>query len=462
MRDLYDGFTLGDARLDQRFARLRASAEFRPDASFPVLAGSEAAREATYRFFNNKRVTLGGMLAPHFRSSVERLRTHPVVLVLHDSSEFKFGGEARRPGLGRMPSGQGFLGHFALGVAANGTREPLGILGVTTIFRDGPLRRANQTRRWAPDRESLRWRDLMLEVEDRAKHPALVHVMDREADSYELLHLMAQRSLRFVIRLNKQRLARGVDDDVWIPTDEQLASTRMTLEREVTISRRSANRPEGPRRTHPPREGRAVTLSIGAQRIVLRRPGKAPAGLPPTLTVNVVRVWEANPPPGEQPIEWTLLTSESIDSKDDLERVVDWYRARWVIEEFFKALKTGCRYEERQLENRPALLNALALFIPIACSLLALRTEARCAERSAEPSTVVTKTQLAVLRHLLPKLLTKEVTARTVYLAIAEVGGHVSSNGEPGWLVLTRGYTKLIEYERIWALAIEAQKCDQT
>jgi len=459
-RDAYEGFSFGDARLDRRFAWLREAAERMPGASFPVLSGSEPAREATYRFLNNPRVTLAGMIGPHIASSVDRLRQSPLALIVHDSSELKFTGDFPRPGLGRMPSGQGFLGHFALAVTADGQRAPLGVVGVSTLFRGAEQRVANRTRRSATDRESLRWRDLILEVEERAQHAALIHVMDREADSYELLHLMQQKGLRFVVRLNRERMVHGVDDDAWVTTEAQMSSTQTVITREIRLSRRTAKRPEGPRRTHPPREGREATICLGAQQIVVRRPLKAPAGHPQMLTVNVVRVWEPNPPPNQDPVEWLLLTSEPIDSVAALERVVDWYRARWVIEEFFKALKTGCNYEQRQLENRGALLNALGLFIPVAWQMIALRTEARRAE--VMPSTVISTTQIEILRQLLPKKLPPQPTARAVYLAVAEIGGHIANNGEPGWLVLSRGLTRLRDYETIWRLARRKERCDQS
>jgi hypothetical protein len=98
---------------------------------------------------------------------------------------------------------------------------------------------------------------------------------------------------------------------------------------------------------------------------------------PPSLTVNVVRVWELETPEGEIPVEWLLFTSEPVDVAPQISQVVDWYRARWVIEEYFKSLKTGCAYEERQLESRHALENALALLLPIAWQLLLLRQLAR-------------------------------------------------------------------------------------
>jgi len=58
-----------------------------------------------------------------------------------------------------------------------------------------------------------------------------------------------------------------------------------------------------------------------------------------------------------------LFTSEVVERLEDATAVVDHYRARWIIEEYFKALKTGCGFEKRQLTSLLGLLRALALFI---------------------------------------------------------------------------------------------------
>jgi hypothetical protein len=82
-------------------------------------------------------------------------------------------------------------------------------------------------------------------------------------------------------------------------------------------------------------------------------------------------------PKGEQAIEWYLVTNEPIGTTEQVAAIVDAYRARWVIEELFKALKTGCQIEKRQLESYEALRNALALFLPIAVGLGPEGIEAR-------------------------------------------------------------------------------------
>ncbi len=86
---------------------------------------------------------------------------------------------------------------------------------------------------------------------------------------------------------------------------------------------------------------------------------------------------ERDCPKGQEPIVWYLVTNEPIDTAEQVAEVVDAYRARWVIEEFFKALKTGCQIEKRQMESYEALRIALALFLPIAVRLLALCDAAR-------------------------------------------------------------------------------------
>jgi hypothetical protein len=147
-----------------------------------------------------------------------------------------------------------------------------------------------------------------------------------------------------------------------------------------------------------------------------------------------------------------LVTTEPIETPEDIERVVDFYRARWLIEEFFKALESGCDFEGRQLETRAALLNALALFSAVAWRLLLLRSLAR--EHSDEPAEeALTEVQLKILRRESKRVaLGASVTVREAYLAIAGLGGHLKRNGEPGWQTLGRGFEDLLQFERGWAL----------
>lgn len=48
-------------------------------------------------------------------------------------------------------------------------------------------------------------------------------------------------------------------------------------------------------------------------------------------------------------------------------------------------------------------------------------------------------------------------TVHEALWAIAGLGGHMKTNGEPGWLVLHRGTTKLLAYEQGWAARENAE-----
>jgi hypothetical protein len=160
------------------------------------------------------------------------------------------------------------------------------------------------------------------------------------------------------------------------------------------------------------------------------------------IEVNVVHVYEVDAPEGTEAVEWFLFTTEPTRTRDEVLAVVDCYRRRWVIEEFFRAVKTGCAYEQRQLEGRHAWLTLLAITLPLAWRLLRLRHLARSVP-DAPATNVLTQTEIDVLRHLKPHRISSRPTVLEVMSAVAEMGGHVKNNGNPGWLVLHRGMSKL-------------------
>lgn len=183
-----------------------------------------------------------------------------------------------------------------------------------------------------------------------------------------------------------------------------------------------------------------------AETVHLARPSGAVDTLPLTLAVHVVEVREVEPPEGEEPVHWVLYTQEPIETAADLLRIVALYTTRWVIEESCKALKTGCAYEARQLESYDALRVLLAMLLPIATRVLSYRTLAHhtpalAAEHAADEET----------RQLLaasPRVnWPKAPTVKDLLWAIAALGGHRPSNGEPGWQTLLRGM-EVLELQR--------------
>ena len=437
------GAELGDGRRNARLVRLAESVARKPDASFPK-AMTAAELEAAYRFFNNVKVKPAQILEPHVRQTMERMADEVVTLVAHDTTTVSFKSEDRDELAGRGDSQQ-FLAHCSLALRADGSRQPLGVLAMSHHL---PVK--------TPDRSlQNRWADQTRHIYGLGIDPAsVVHLMDREADDYDVLDLLKGLNGRFVIRVQHDRkLETGL-------LSESLMHAQLQAERDVFLSQRTS-KGRGPKsnRVHPARDERTAQLSVSARQVELLRPYTSKQSQAETLRMNVVRVWEPHPPDGQKAVEWVLYTSEPIDTPEQVMTVVDWYRARWTIEEYFKALKTGCALEARQLGDLHALSNVLALLAPIAWRLLLLKTEART--KPAAPATeLFDAEELQVLRAAVVgrRRLPENPTLLDAMLSIASLGGHLKHNGPPGWQTIARGYETLRALMLGWHLhrAVEA------
>lgn len=445
------GAQFGDARLSRRLVRIVETLQEAPDRSFPSLF-DDTALEGAYRFFNNDQVTAGRILEPHIAATLGRMAGEPVTVVAHDTSTMSFDPEGCRKGLGRVRSaGQAFFAHVSLAVSGDGSRMPLGVLAFSHHIR-GPAPKKKVKAKDNGDNERARWgRQVSAIASLKLDRTRIVHVMDREADDYALFAQMVGSGDRFVIRAAQDRLLQSDAAHEVQSLAQAITQVRAVVEREVPLSRRPAGkRSPQQKRIHPPRQGRIAKLAFGATTVVLRRPSTQPKTLPETLPLRVVRVWEVDPPQGEAPVEWALLTTQPAATDEQIVQVVDWYRARWVIEELFKAVKTGCAYDTRQLETTHGLVNVLATCLPVAWRLLRMRTQVRtCA--TANATTILPALMLKVLRTFTRIKLSDHPTARDVMLAVAALGGHLKHNGEPGWITLGRGYQELRTLTRGWA-----------
>jgi hypothetical protein len=438
----FRGAVLGDQRRSARLERIGTRLALDPSRSFPEAMASEGQLEAFYRFLNSDDVNLAGILRPHAMMTAERCGDRDDILILHDTTSLEFTGA--REGLGRLQTSarRGFFLHASLAVTA--AREPMGVVAAETWVRDrAPRKSRNQRhRRNDPNRESLRWVRGVLGAGHVLRHPLrCIHVMDREGDNYDLFACLQAESIRHVVRLAHNRNLVGTTQKL----KERALAAKCKFRREVHVSRRTTTRTLDHKGIHPERNARNATLSVSAVAVELLRSNNFAEGSPPSLKANVVTVRETGCPRGVEPIVWFLVTTEPVETREQLELIVDAYRARWLIEEFFKALKTGCQFERRQLESYRSLSNALAIFLPLAVRLLALRGAARAAP--SEPCSTLTRRQVALLRTYTTRFMSAVPTNEEVALALAEFGGHLRSNGPPGWLVLGRAFERLLLIE---------------
>lgn len=458
----FAGAQLGDQRLNRRLSQIVGALWESPDQGFPQAMPSEAEAEGFYRFMVNPRIDPQALLTPHLEATATRAARFQEVLAIHDTTQFDY--STPREGLGRVSGNRpGFLLHASLLLSDPLSRTPLGLGTVLPWVRTGA-----KTSRTAsgqkvsgaeyaklPNRESRRWLDCVERVEERittqSPTTSVIHVGDREGDSYEFLSQLVAEEYRFAFRVSRDRMVEHVDEmgDLVIGKLRQVVGAQEALcQREVNLSRRVASSAPRSAHSHGTRKGRVATLAFAAQTVTLRRPERR-TDLPETTQLNVVYVREIDPPEGEERVEWLIATSEPIDGVDQILRVVDIYRARWVIEEYFKALKTGCRLEERQLESYEGLLRAFSLFAPIAWQMLRLRALSRTA-KNAPATEVLAPSQLAVLKQIAKRPLSAQPTVDEALLAIARLGGHLQSNGAPGWLTIARGMAALAQAHIGW------------
>jgi hypothetical protein len=345
-------------------------------------------------------------------------------------------------------------------LAVTPQRVPLGVAGWRPWARTKPPRKKGApAKRRLPDRESLRWAELALEMGRRARGRFLaVHLMDSEGDNYDLLAALASEGENFVIRAANDR---NVLEDEPVHLAEVLAGAHTRLRREVALSERPPATLGSRSVRNAARRARTAQLDVSASTVTICRPGRSSGELPEEIEVNVVHVRERNAPAGQEPVDWVLYTTLPVATSKDIARIVDYYRCRWLVEEYFKALKTGCNYEKAQLESLEALLRYLAMLLPVAWQLLLLRSTMR--GRPGAPATeALTPTEISVLRALSEKPLGRSPTVGESLAAVARLGGHIRANGPPGWLVLWRGMKQIVQGAELLDRLKSSQKRDQS
>ena len=468
-REELGGFNLGDERLSRRAHFVTERLARSPGFSLPDAFPTDSELEGTYRLLRNDAVKPEEMLAPHRRQTVARAAAASGTLIaIHDSTEFKFSGEYMREGLALLPNGtQGFLAHTTLVASVSGdARAVHGVVNIETHFAEEEN----------PVSKSERWSAGVEGTEAALGEGKALHVMDKEADAYFLQAQLQTNGARYLIRSNHSRSGMDLEGN-FRKMHEGMEERRAVFCRSVRLTARHpaeaksksktgkqplkgsayVRTPSG-KKAHPSRSEREAHLHVSAGSFIIGKTKQKSASTHvEELLVNIVRVWEPKPPNHCAPVEWLLLTNEPIDTNEQIEALVDAYRARWLIEDFHKALKSGCGFERLQLEGRRSLLNALAIYASIAWRLLRLRSAARAhLYRADEP--FLTAAQLAILRFAQPKAnLGANPSPQEILAALAKQGGHIKRNGEPGWQVLGRGLQKILEAELGYLAALGAK-----
>lgn len=388
---------LHDKRLNDRLRTVLSQLAQRPTASIPAACGGSAEMTAAYRFFDNEKATFDNILAAHADATRRRIAAQAVVILAQDTTEV----DVTRPeqivvGAGPLDHSRvGALLHLLHGFAPDGT--PLGTLQATAWARDAEavtcaeLTRAQRLATPIEEKESYRWVTTLRTAREAARDcpsTQCICVADSEADIYELVQeaVAEPGCLDWIVRACQDR-ALGGENAAGTPPGrlrQSVLASPVLFAHAVKIRGRRAKLGCETRGRRQPRRSREAALSVRAARVALRPPYRADRQLS-EATVNVVLVREEEPPAGEEPVEWLLLTSLPIDDDDEVRQVIQYYCVRWMIEVFFRVLKSGCRVEERRFEELDRLLNCLAVYLIVAWrTLYVCRLGRSCPDVSCE------------------------------------------------------------------------------
>lgn len=459
------GAPLGDARLRRRYIQIIERMSIKPDASIPEAMSDLAMLEAYYRFMRNKAVDHFKLLEPHFQGCQARCEDMGPVLIAHDTTEFAFDihDEPGRQNVPRLSKNRvGFYWHASLALTAlDGCRVPMGLIASRPFVHASQIEDDQTRSLWEEiggiyANEKWRWMESVEEAEKRLEHvEQVIHVMDREGDDYETLSAMHVSGYDYVIRLTHDRnIIDGPRRNDYQKLSQVLKEVAWEgEEREIFLSARPRRKADA---GHAVRRSRKARMKVRSIPVELRRPDSVKTGdAAATLPTYVVEVLESRAPENEAPVRWLLVTNQPVETVQQMWQVVDWYRARWTIEEFFKALKTGAAYKHIQHKRAETLLAALSAKAVVAWHLLVLRHIGQNAP-NVPALGVVSRLQLQILRSLKPKLLSVRPTALEVMNVIARLGGHIPHNGPPGWMVLGRGWRHMREVEKGFRLALDS------
>ena len=426
----FGGAKLGDGRLNKRLIKLAERFAERPTASIPGACQDGAETQAAYRFFGQAREAKQGLgweavLTPHIAATEARMRQHPVVLCLQDTTELDFNGQ-RIAGLGPLSyeAQRGLYLHPTYVVTPE--REPLGVIDAWMWAREPKA--ADGVR--PGERESLRWiegYERVAETAEAMPETRLIYVADREADILELMRTAQARGTPadWLIRAQHNR-ALPEGGKLWA----RVLETEALGEIEFTL---------------PARKGQAerpVRQAIHGRRLSV----KGKDGAPLELTCVIAR--EVAAPAGVKPIEWRLVTNREADRFEAAAQLIDWYRARWEIELFFHIMKNGCRVEALQLGTVQKIELALAVFMVVAWRLGRLMRLGRI-HPDLEAALFFAPEEWQAAYFLAKKPVPKTMpSVREVIRRIASLGGFLGRkcDGEPGVKTLWIGMQRVRDF----------------
>jgi len=437
-----------DDRLKRRLLSLAADFFAQPGELIPQASnGSAAKTKAAYRFFDNSNVDMHTVLRPHIESTIERLQGHPIILAVQDTTMLNYTAHPPK-GVGPINTSKdktvGLVLHDTMALTPEGT--PLGLLNVQCWARDPKEAGKRYRRKELPieQKESFKWLvsyQAVAEAQRICPHTMLVSVADREADIYELFHEASQDASnpKLLVRAERTRNRKVDHQQLW----PRMSAEPVAGWLEVRVPRRAS------------RPARTAKLEVRFAPVVLTAPKHSK--LQP---VEVWAVYAREVGHGTQlkePIDWMLLSTVKTDSFEEACERLRWYSRRWGIEVYHRTLKSGCRIQDRRLDDAHSLQACLAIDLVVAWRVYWLTMAAR--ERPQMPcDQLLSKEEWRVLSAWATgKMAHTPPSAQQVTRWIGKLGGWLARGKQdnPGTTCMWRGLVRLPSMVQGYLLALK-------
>lgn len=471
--DEFEDVGLGDKRLDSRLVKLCDSLSESPESPINQACEDWYETKAAYRFFQNAKVDVDRVMAAHRAKTANRATEVGTVLAIQDTSYLVYTHHPKTTGLGEISLkkgknkdkiySRGLVMHTCLAVTDKGT--PLGLLDQKIFARE--LRPDHERRSMGgkyiqdvipvEEKESYRWIEALEATAASTAGLPIVTVCDRECDFYDFFKAAQKNGSAVLVRASQNRTvnrrSRYAEKDVeklWDLIGAQPLAGTYTV---AVSAREKTKHCKG-------RTARTAKMEVRFCGFCLNPPRNNPKHKTeklPSLQMYAVHALEINPPDGEDPVEWMLLSNRPVTSLEEACERVRWYSLRWRIEMFFKVLKSGFRVEACRLGTAERLICYLTLMSIVAWRLFMITLVARtdpnvpCTQFLSEQEWTV----LAIKSSGKGRAPTGPPLMADALVWIARLGGYLArkSDGPPGTLVLWRGWKRLMDLAEGWNLA---------
>jgi hypothetical protein len=437
--ETFSAAELGDPRRTDRLILVASALAANPSASLPHALETWGETQGAYRLLSDPAFSYEDILMPYWSQVYQEATQCPRTLLLGDTTEFDFTTHQALKGRGPVGNSKENIGFSLHTVLAMNPQPPqiMGCMSLEPFIRKLAPVGETKAQRKKRERESQVWERSVKHIGRVPENLQWIYVGDSGSDVYTFWQTCEELGYDFVLRVAQDRDVELPEKDGEATLDQKHLKT---LARALPAM--DAHVVSIPAQHHQPR--REALLQMSFQQVQIQPPLHGAYLRKTALTAWVVRVWEPSPPEGQEPLEWILLSTLPIRDESFAWEVVQWYAWRWLLEDFHKALKTGCRMEQHNVQSMEAMWKLLAILTPIALRLLVIRQTAQ--QASDTPATAVVSQETIQVVILLDIRHRAILTVKQLWHAIARLGGYLDrkSDGPPGWQTLWKGWMRVM------------------